>query len=123
MGISKSNRWMWLRHKLFILSAGQLVWTLIVLQLLDCATTLFLIAHTSVDLESNPIVRLMLEAPGGMWWLVAAKLTVCGLIGWVVPWSLRHSPRMSWVWRALAIIYLAIVMGNLWGVAIVCMLF
>jgi len=122
MGVSKIDRRMWMRHKLFVLSPKQLVWIHVVLQMLDWITTLFVIAHVSTEVEANPIVRLILEGTYGMWWFTAAKLAMCGLIMWIIPKSLSASPNHAWVWRALAILYIAIVLSNLVGVAIVCML-
>lgn len=112
-----------LRHKFFVLSPRQLVWAHVVLQMLDWITTLFITANVSINVESNPIIRLILEGANGMWWFTAAKLAMCGLIMWIIPKSLRISPNHAWVWRALAILYIAIVLNNLVGVAIVCMLF
>ena len=119
MGISKSNWWLWLRHKLFILSAGQLAVTHIVLQLLDLVTTLFVVLHTSTALEVNPIMRFVLDTPGGMWWFAALKLTVCGILTWIIPKSLEDSPGCAWIWRILAVFYLIVVLNNLIGVAMI----
>ena len=91
--------------------------------MLDWITTLFVIAHVSTEAEGNPIVRFILESANGMWWFTAAKLAMCSLIMWIIPKSLHMSPNCAWVWRALAILYIAIVLHNLMGVAIVCMLF
>lgn len=106
-----------LRKPLFIISPLQLVVTHIVLQTLDWATTVFIVANTSTEVEANPLVRLTLEAPGGMWWFAAIKLAICAATAQMIPRS-SH----LWPWRALAIVYLAVVLRNLVGVAAVCML-
>ena len=112
----------WLRHKLFVLSPRQLAWTHVILQILDWITTLFVIAHVSTAAEGNPIIRWILESANGMWLFTAVKLAMCGILMWIIPKSLRISPNCVWVWRALAIVYIAIVLNNLVGVATVCIL-
>lgn len=119
MELSRFNEWLWLRHKLFILSAGQLAVTHIVLQLLDLVTTLFVVLHTSTALEVNPIMRFVLDAPNGMWWFATLKLITCGILVWIIPKSLEDSPSLAWVWRALAIFYLIVVLNNSIGVAMI----
>lgn len=113
----------WLRRKLFVLTPRQLVWTHIVLQILDLLTTLFVVAHTNVSVEANPMVRWVLDSPHGFYWFAAIKVVACAALAIIIPVSLDRSPRSAWVWRALAILYLAVVLSNLWGVAAVCMLF
>ncbi len=107
----------WLKKTLFVISPIQLVVTHMVLQALDWATTVFIVSHTSTGVENNPLVRLILDAPNGIWWFAAVKLALCAAIAQMIPRS-----RLLWPWRALAILYLAVVLGNLAGVAIVCML-
>lgn len=124
MDVPKINRRMWLWRELFVLSPFWLTTSLIILQLLDCVTTLFVtltIGHNRM--ESNPIIRFVLDHPNGAEWFAAIKVTACVLMAVIVPWSLRISPGYAWVWRAVAIGYLAIVLGNFVGVAIVCMQF
>ncbi|MHA2063091.1 MAG: DUF5658 family protein [Candidatus Thorarchaeota archaeon] len=112
----------WLRKTLFVISPFQLVVTHMVLQVLDWATTLFVVLNTHTGVESNPIVRFMLNDPNGVWWFTAAKLALCIMLAWLIPRSLRNTPGYGWVWRSLAIIYFAVVLSNFVGVAIVCML-
>lgn len=108
-----------LQYKLFVLSATQLVVTHIVLQLLDLVTTLFVILHTSTSLEVNPVIRFILNTPGGMWWLTALKLVMCGILWWMIPKSLEDSPSYAWVWRGMAIFYLIVVLNNLVAVTMI----
>lgn len=106
--------------KCIALSPKQLVWTHVILQTLDWFTTLVIILNTHTELETNPVVRLILEAPGGMWLFTAVKAIVCGMIAWVLPWSLTGAPRwVSLIWELLAIVYLVIVLNNLVGVVYV----
>ncbi len=119
MELPRFNRQLWLWRKLFVLSAAQLVVTHIVLQLLDLTTTLFIIAHTSTAVEANPIMKFVLDTPGGMWSFAALKLTVCGILTWIIPRSLKDSPGCAWTWRALAIFYLVVIFNNLIGVAMI----
>lgn len=107
----------WLRKTLFVISPIQLIVTHMVLQVLDWATTVFIVSHTSTAAEANPLVRSILSVPYGMWWFAAVKLALCAMIAWIV----SRSP-LVWPWRAVAILYFAVVLSNLVGVAIVCML-
>lgn len=111
-----------MRRKLFVLSAAQLVRIHVVLQFLDWSTTLFMILSTSTAMEANPVIRFILDSPGGIWWFTAIKLSVCGIIGWIIPKSLEGSPGCAWVWRALAIFYLIVVLNNSIGIAMLLML-
>jgi len=121
MVVPKGNRWMWLRHKLFVLSPRQLAWTHVVLQTLDWATTLFLISSIHTGVESNPIVRFMLESPGGAWIFTAVKAIACVGIALVLPWSLKKTGCwMHLLWRLLALAYVIVVLNNLVGVVYVC---
>lgn len=106
-----------LRKTLFVISPIQLIVTHMVLQMLDLATTLFIVSHTSTAVEGNPIVKFILDDPNGVWWFTAIKLALCAVIAWIIP----RSP-LIWPWRAVAILYLAVVLSNLVGVATVCML-
>lgn len=94
----------------------------IILQMLDWATTLFLVMTLGTDLEANPIVRFMIEQPYGMWWFTAIKFSMMGILAWMIPYSMDRSPQYGWVWRVVALTYLVVVLSNLVGVATVCML-
>ena len=123
MGISKRKRWMWLRHKFFVLSTFWLTSLLVVLQILDWATTSFLIATLNdTDLEANPLMRILLEQSDGMFWFAVLKFGFSGFLAFFVPYSIKASPKFVWVWRLLALVYIVIVVSNLLGVATVCML-
>lgn len=105
----------------FTPSPRQLGGTHAVLQILDCMTTLFLVAHLTTKVEANPAMRHILNAPGGMGILAAVKFLAAAGFYVLIPWLLKHDPTCAWVWRVLAIFYFAVVLNNLMYVAIVCM--
>lgn len=119
MGISIQHRQLRLRTKLFILSASQLVKTHVVLQMLDWATTLFLILSIGTKVEVNPIMRYVLESPWGVGSFTAIKMAMCGLVAWVIPSSMKWLPNYMWIWRLLAMYYIGVVLNNLIGVVAV----
>jgi hypothetical protein len=122
MDISEGNRRLRLWDKLFILSPFWLTSLHCVLQFLDWATTLFLTIHLGSDIEVNPLMRYMLEDDHGMWWFTGVKLFYIGVLAFMIPWSIENSPEWEWVWRLLTIMYLAVVLNNLVGVATFCIL-
>ncbi len=122
MGISKLNGRLRLRSQLFVLSPFWLASIHVILQVLDWATTLFLIFHLGAQVEANPVMRFVLEQPDGVAWFTTIKLGGAALIAWMIPRSIAASPRWAVLWRLLTIAYLAVVLSNLAGVATVCML-
>jgi len=121
MEVSKLNWWMWLRRELFVLTPFWMVSLHLILQLLDWATTLYIVQRVNVAVEFNPIIRFILEDPNGFWWFTSVKLFACIVVAIVIPWSIYRTGR-SLIWRWLAIAYTAIVLNNLVGVSIVYML-
>lgn len=121
MGISKLNWWMWLRRELFVLTPFWMATLNVVLQVIDWATTLFLVQRFDASAEMNPFLRFLLENPNGFWWFTGVKLLGCTLLAFVIPWSIRNTKK-PWIWRWLAILYIAIVTNNLLGVATVYMM-
>jgi hypothetical protein len=112
---------MWLRRELFVLSPKQIVWAHIVLQFLDALTTLLLVANTSPDVEYNLLMRLLLSH--SYVGFVAAKILGASVLAYMIPWSIKRSEgKYAWIWRGLAILYFAIVLNNLSGVAILAIM-
>ena len=122
MGISKLDGRLRLRSQLFVLSPFWLASIHVILQVLDWATTLFLIFHLGAQVEANPVMRFVLEQPDGVAWFTTIKLGGAALIAWMIPRSIAASPRWAVLWRLLTIAYLGVVLSNLAGVATVCML-
>ena len=119
MGVSKRDRWMWLRRKLFVLSPRQLVWTHVILQMLDWLTTTWVVHHAGLEAEGNPVVRYILSHPEyGFHLLFLVKAVMCITIAYCLPKHVKEHPAHAWAWRLLAIIYFAVVLSNLLGVAI-----
>ena len=119
MGLSTVNRRMWLRRELFVLTPKQLVWVHWVLQFLDWLTTFILVSCTNPSAEGNPILRLVMESAGGLWWFTLMKLLGCWALRWALLRSVKRKPWTAVVWRAVAIIYLAVVLNNLLSLAVV----
>ena len=120
MDIPTSNRWVWLRHELFVLTPFQLASLHVVLQMLDMLTTLYLVDKLGLDVEFNPVMRWLMA--GGYPSFIAAKIAGACMLATVIPFSLRRSPGYAWVWRWLAILYFAVVLNNLLNVATVYIL-
>ena len=119
MGVPKRNWWLWLRRKLFVLSPRQLVWIHAILQMLDWATTAWVVDYVGLEAEGNPIVRYILSYPEyGFHLFFLVKAAMCVAIAYCLPKHVREYPTYAWVWRLLAIIYFAVVLSNLLGVAI-----
>jgi hypothetical protein len=108
-------------RKLFVLSPFWLTSAHVVLQLLDWATTLFLVLLFGTGMEANPIMKTVLDYEYGVELFTALKLLLTASLTVVIPWSLKISPGYAWVWRALMIAYVFIVTNNLIGVTIFCM--
>lgn len=111
MGISKSNRWMWLRHELFVLSTAWFVAILVFQQLFDLATTLHLTSLPGGQ-EANPILAPMWNAPGGVWWLVSAKFWACALAILGVPYLAKEAPQQMWAPKFICLMYWLLVFWN-----------
>lgn len=111
MGISKSNRWMWLRHKLFVLSPVWFAAILIFQQLFDLATTLYLTSLPGGQ-ETNPFLSPMWNAPGGVWWLVSAKFWACVIFALGVPYLAREAPSMMWAPKVICLMYWPLILWN-----------
>jgi len=123
MDVPEVDRRMWLWRKLFVLSTFWLTSALIILQILDWATTSWLLMTLNdTSLEANPAMRWVIELPNGMLWFAALKLGFCGVLAYIVPYSAQHSASFVWIWRVLALLYVVIVASNLLGVATVCIL-
>jgi hypothetical protein len=119
MGISKCDGRLRLRSQLFVLSPFWLASIHAILQVLDWATTLFLIFHLGSQVEANPIMRSVLEHPNGVELFTIIKLGGAAMIAWMIPRSIAASPRWAVLWRLLTIAYLGVVLSNLAGVATV----
>ena len=113
MELFKFNWRLWLRHKLCVLNAAQLIITHTVLQLLDLTTTLILTYNLGTSVEVNPIMRYVLENPMGVTFFITIKLAMCGVIAWIIPRSINSFHNYSWVWHILALIYFLVVLNNL----------
>ena len=111
MGISKIERWMWLRHKLFVLSPVWFITILVFQQLFDLVSTIYLTSLPGV-VEANPILAPLWDAPGGVWWLVSAKLSMCLLIILGVPYLVREYPQAMIAPKIICLMYWPLMFWN-----------
>ncbi len=111
MDLSKVNRRMWMRRKLFVLSPAIFTTILVLQQIFDLSSTLYLTSFPNGE-EINPILAPLWSAPGGVAWLISAKLWMCVLIGLGVPHVIKEAPQMIWSLKILCFFYWLIVMWN-----------
>lgn len=116
MDVPESNRRLRLRKQLFVLSPRVLTWILVIEQLLDWWTTSFLVSRHGTELEANPLMRFLLEQPQGFLLFLALKLFACLVIILVIPLATAKSKAHMWIWRVVAMLYLAVILNNLVGV-------
>jgi len=111
MDLSKCNGWVWMRHKLFVLSVPCFISILVFQQLFDLATTLYLTSLPNGS-EANPILAPVLAAPTGWLWLIALKLLFCLLIILMVPKVAKDHPHCMWGFKLVCFMYWLLVAWN-----------
>ncbi len=111
MAVSKIEWRMWLRHKLFVLSPMWFAAILVFQQLFDLVSTIYLTSLAG-GVEANPILAPLWDAPGGVWWLVSAKLWMCLLIILGVPYLIRESPEIMWLPKLICLMYWPLIFWN-----------
>lgn len=83
-----------------------MVYTLLVLQLADIATTLYVL-RTGTGSEANPIIRKLMDVFGYELGLILPKIALAGAI-----WTFR-STTPAWAYALLCVLYVVIVVNNL----------
>lgn len=111
MAVSKGNRRVWLRHKLFVLSTPWFVAIMVFQQIFDLLSTLYLTSLPG-GVEANPILAPLWHVPGGILWLVAIKLAACLLIATGVPYVAKHYPEYMLGPKILCFLYWLVVIWN-----------
>lgn len=101
----------WLRHELFVLSPVVFAAILILQQIFDASSTIYLTSFP-VFQEANPILAPMWNAPGGVTWLISVKFWMCILIGLGVPYVAKEEPRMMWSLKFMCLFYWLVVFWN-----------
>lgn len=111
MDISNGNRWMWLRHELFVLSPVAFAAILVFQQIFDVSSTIYLTSLPAFQ-EANPILAPLWNAPGGVAWLISAKFWMCVLLGLGTPYVVKKEPRMIWSLKTVCLFYWLVVFWN-----------
>ncbi len=111
MVISKIQRWVRLRHKLFVLSPVWFTTILVFQQLFDLVSTIYITSFPG-GAEANPLLAPLWDAPGGVWWLVSAKLWMCLVIVLGVPYLMREYPKAMWAPKLICIMYWPLMFWN-----------
>ena len=111
MAVSKIEWRMWLRHKLFVLNPMWFAAILVFQQLFDLTSTIYLTSLPG-GVESNPILAPLWDAPGGVWWLVSAKLWMCLVLILGVPYLAREYPEIIWLPKLICLMYLPLMFWN-----------
>lgn len=111
MGISESKGRLRLRNELFVLSTGWFVAILILQQIFDLATTLYITSYPG-GYEANPILAPLWNAPGGILWLAILKAAICALIATGVPHLAKHYPEYMLGPKIVCFVYWLVVLWN-----------